>query len=195
MIDKVVKYIVRQKGKRLRPIFVILTSKMHNGVALDSRKLKAAAIMELLHTATLMHDDVVDSSPRRRGLPAVNSIWINKVSILMGDLLLSKSLLAMLSLKSMRAYEIYSETAERMAEGELLGLERSKDYRMEEEVYFKLIGDKTASLLAAACQLGAVSSSENEEDLSAMKEFGENIGIAFQTQHGLTQASVAKCHY
>ncbi|MCH7753759.1 polyprenyl synthetase family protein [candidate division KSB1 bacterium] len=185
LIDKVVKYIVRQKGKRLRPIFVILTSKMHNGVALDSRKLKAAAIMELLHTATLMHDDVVDSSPRRRGLPAVNSIWKNKVAILMGDLLLSKSLLAMLSLKSMRAYEIYSETAERMAEGELLGLERSKDYRMEEEVYFKLIGDKTASLLAAACQLGAVSSTENEEDLSAMKEFGENIGIAFQIKDDL----------
>ena len=185
LIDKVVKYIVRQKGKRLRPIFVILTSKMHNGMALDSRKLKAAAIMELLHTATLMHDDVVDSSPRRRGLPAVNSIWKNKVSILMGDLLLSKSLLAMLSLKSMRAYEIYSETAERMAEGELLGLERSKDYRMEEEVYFKLIGDKTASLLAAACQLGAVSSSENEEDISAMKEFGENVGIAFQIKDDL----------
>lgn len=185
LIDKVVKYIVGQKGKRVRPIFVILTSKLHNGVAMDSRKLKAAAIMELLHTATLMHDDVVDGSPRRRGLPSVNSIWKNKVSILMGDLLLSKSLLAMLSLKSMRAYEIYSETAERMARGELLGLERSKDYWMEEEVYFKLIADKTASLLAASCQLGAVSSSENEEDIAAMKEFGENIGIAFQIKDDL----------
>jgi octaprenyl-diphosphate synthase len=182
LIDKVVQYIIANKGKRLRPILVILTSKLHheNGAPLDRRNLKAAAIMELLHTATLVHDDVIDNSDQRRGMPSINSIWKNKVSVLMGDYLFSKALLSMLSLKSMRAYEIISETAERMSEGELLGVERSKDFSMEEEVYFKLIADKTASLLAAACQLGAVSASDDEEDIQAMKEFGENLGVAFQ---------------
>ncbi|MFQ5752882.1 MAG: polyprenyl synthetase family protein, partial [bacterium] len=185
LIDKVVQYIIANKGKRLRPILVILTSRLHNGATLDRRNLKAAAIMELLHTATLVHDDVIDNSHQRRGVPSINSIWKNKVSVLMGDYLFSKSLLAMLSLKSMRAYEIISETAERMSQGELLGVERSKDYWMDEEVYFRLIADKTASLLAAACQLGAVSSTDNEEDIAAMKQFGEYLGIAFQIRDDL----------
>ncbi|MFQ5649039.1 MAG: polyprenyl synthetase family protein [bacterium] len=187
LIDKVVQYIIANKGKRLRPILVILTSRLHNsnGAVLDRRNLKAAAIMELLHTATLVHDDVIDRSHQRRGVPSVNSIWKNKVSVLMGDYLFSKALLAMLSLKSLRAYEIISETAERMAQGELLGVERSKDYWLEEEVYFRLIADKTASLLAAACQLGAVSCSDDEEDIEAMKAFGENLGIAFQIRDDL----------
>jgi octaprenyl-diphosphate synthase len=185
IIDKVVQYIIANKGKRLRPILVILTSKLHNGQALDSRNLKAAAIMELFHTATLVHDDVVDGSHQRRGMPSINSIWKNKVSVLMGDYLFSKALLAMLSLKSLRAYEIISETAERMAQGELLGVERSKDFWMDEQVYFQLIADKTASLLSAACQLGAVSSSDSEEDIAAMKSFGENLGIAFQIRDDL----------
>ncbi|MCH9006901.1 polyprenyl synthetase family protein [candidate division KSB1 bacterium] len=187
LIDKVIQYIIANKGKRLRPILVILTSRLHNGngAVLEKRNLKAAAIMELLHTATLVHDDVVDGSNQRRGVPSVNSIWKNKVSVLMGDYLFSKALLAMLSLKSMRAYQIISETAERMAQGELLGVERRKDYWMEEEVYFRLIGDKTASLLAAACQLGAVSSSDDEEDIVAMKDFGENLGLAFQIRDDL----------
>ncbi|MFQ5637810.1 MAG: polyprenyl synthetase family protein [bacterium] len=187
LVDKVIQYLIIHKGKRLRPILVILTSRLHNGngVALDARNLKAAAIMELLHTASLVHDDVIDSSHQRRGVPSVNSIWKNKVSVLMGDYLFSKALLAMLSLKSMRAYEIISETAERMARGELLGLERSKDYWINEEVYFKLISDKTASLLAAACQLGACASDENETVLDTMREFGENLGIAFQIRDDL----------
>ena len=144
LIDKVVQYIIANKGKRLRPILVILTSRLHNGATLYRRHLKAAAIMELLHTATLVHDDVIDNSHQRRGVPSINSIWKNKVSVLMGDYLFSKSLLAMLSLKSMRAYEIISETAERLSQGELLGVERSKDYWMAEEVYFRMIADKTA---------------------------------------------------
>ncbi len=187
LIDKVVQYLIANKGKRLRPILVILTSKLHhtNGAPLDQRNLKAAAIMELLHTATLVHDDVIDGSPQRRGMPSINSIWKNKVSVLMGDYLFSKALLAMLSLKSMRAYQIISETAERMSQGELLGVERSKDFSMDEEVYFKLIADKTASLLAAACQLGAVSSTEDEDCIGAMNEFGENLGIAFQIRDDL----------
>ncbi len=141
--------------------------------------------MELLHVASLVHDDVVDSSNQRRGLPSVNTIWKNKVSVLMGDYLFSKALLAMLSMKSMLVYEIISQTAERMTQGELLGIERSKDYWMEEEVYFRLIADKTASLIAAACQLGAVSATDNAEEIAAMREFGENLGIAFQIRDDL----------
>jgi len=187
LIDKVVQYIISNKGKRLRPILVILTSRLHvnEGETLGLRNLKAAAIMELLHTASLVHDDVVDSSPQRRAMPSINSIWKNKAAVLMGDFLFSKALLAMLSLKSMRAYEIISETAERMAQGELLGLERRKDYWMEEDVYFRLISDKTASLLSAACQLGAVANSDDEEYISTMRAFGENLGLAFQIKDDL----------
>lgn len=185
LIDKVVQYLIRQKGKRLRPILVILSSRLHNRAVLDNRQLKAAAVMELLHTATLVHDDVVDESYQRRGMPSLNSIWKNKVSVLMGDYLFSKALLAMLSLKNWRAYEIISETAERMSQGELLGVERSKDYWMDEAVYFRLIADKTASLLSAACQLGAVAVTDNEQDILTMKEFGENLGIAFQIRDDL----------
>ncbi len=185
LIDRVVRYLIANKGKRLRPILVLLTSRMHNGATRDARNLKAAAIMELFHTATLVHDDVIDGSHRRRGAPSVNAIWKNKVSVLVGDYLFSKALLAMLSLKSLRAYEIISETAERMAQGELLGVERSKDFWMEEGVYFRLISDKTASLLSAACQLGAVSSNEDEEPVARMKQFGEHLGIAFQIRDDL----------
>ncbi len=185
LIDKVVRYIIANKGKRLRPILVILTSRLHDCAKLDSKNLKAAAIMELLHTASLVHDDVIDNSHQRRGVPSINSIWKNKVSVLMGDYLFSKSLLAMLSLESLRAFEIISETAERMSQGELLGQERGRDYWMEEEVYYKLIADKTASLLAAACQLGAVSTTKKEEHIVAMRQFGENLGIAFQIRDDL----------
>jgi octaprenyl-diphosphate synthase len=152
---------------------------------MDNRYYSAAAIMELLHTATLVHDDVIDESHQRRGIPSVNAIWKNKVSVLVGDYLFSKSLLAMLSLKSLRAYEIISETAERMSQGELLGVERRKDYWMEEEIYFNYISDKTASLLSAACQLGAVSASDNDRDVENMKQFGENLGVAFQIRDDL----------
>lgn len=187
LIDKIIQYVIANKGKRLRPILVILTSRIHsqNGSPIDDRSLKAAAIMELLHIASLVHDDVVDSSTQRRGMPSINSIWKNKASVLIGDLFFSKALLAMLSLRTMRAYEIISETAERMPQGELLGLERRKDYWMEEEVYFRIVSDKTASLLSAACQLGAVSCTENEDDIAAMKDFGENLGIAFQIKDDL----------
>lgn len=187
LIDKVVQYIVSQKGKRLRPILVLLSSRLHcnNGAQMDLRPLKAAAIMELLHSATLVHDDVIDESHQRRGVPSLNSIWKNKVTVLMGDYLFSKALLAMLSLKDWRAYEIVSETAERMSQGELLGVERSKDFRMDEEIYYRLISDKTAALIAAACQLGAVSSGANEDEVHAMKEFGENLGMAFQIRDDL----------
>ncbi|MDZ7344138.1 MAG: polyprenyl synthetase family protein [candidate division KSB1 bacterium] len=210
LIDKVVHYLISHRGKRLRPILVLLVSRLqpnsnnprnqrddeHNreadgtttfprsrdtkqNVSLDKR-LKAAAILELLHTATLVHDDVVDDSYRRRGFPTINSIWKNKISVLMGDYLFSKSLLAMLHLGDLKTFEIISRTAERMSQGELLQVERSRDYWMEEDIYFRLISDKTAALIAASCQLGALAGGQSDVEIARLGEFGEKVGIAFQ---------------
>jgi octaprenyl-diphosphate synthase len=134
----------------------------------------------LLHTATLVHDDVVDDSYRRRGFPTINAIWKNKISVLMGDYLFSKSLLAMLHLGDLKTFAVISRTAERMSQGELLQVERSRDYWMEEEIYFRLIADKTAALLSAACQLGALAGGQSAADIEKLGEFGEKVGIAFQ---------------
>jgi octaprenyl-diphosphate synthase len=201
LIDKVVHYLISHRGKRLRPVLVLLVSRLHkplndsaeqgleqqhdNNTHLklngsDDKRLKAAAILELLHTATLVHDDVVDDSYRRRGFPTVNAIWKNKISVLMGDYLFSKSLLAMLHLDDLKTFAIISRTAERMSQGELLQVERSRDYWMEEEIYFRLIADKTAALLSAACQLGALAGGQSAADIEMFGEFGEKVGIAFQ---------------
>ncbi|MCG3118876.1 MAG: Octaprenyl diphosphate synthase [bacterium] len=203
LIDKVVHYLISHRGKRLRPMLVLLVSRLtpasplngnggeglpapavhpanngHNSI--NDKRLKAAAILELLHTATLVHDDVVDDSYRRRGFPTINSIWKNKISVLMGDYLFSKSLLAMLHLGDLKTFSIISHTAERMSQGELLQVERSRDYWMEEEIYFRLIADKTAALLAASCQLGALAGGQSEAAIDRFGEFGEKLGIAFQ---------------
>jgi octaprenyl-diphosphate synthase len=205
LIDKVVHYLISHRGKRLRPVLVLLVSHLQpspaksvngagedgrvstgivsheNGLnGFDDRRLKAAAILELLHTATLVHDDVVDDSYRRRGFPTINSIWKNKISVLIGDYLFSKSLSAMLHLGDLKTFAIISRTAERMSQGELLQVERSRDYWMEEEIYFRLIGDKTAALLAAACQLGALAGGQSDAAIESLGEFGEKVGIAFQ---------------
>ena len=184
LIDQVVHYLISHRGKRLRPILVLLVSRL-NGSPPTLKRLKAAAILELLHTATLLHDDVVDDSYRRRGFPSINSIWKNKVSVLMGDYLFSKSLLAMLHIGDHQAFDIISRTAERMSQGELLQLERSRDFWMEEEIYFRLIADKTAALISAACQLGGLAGGQSPEEVEAMGEFGEKVGIAFQIRDDL----------
>jgi len=202
LIDKVVHYLISHRGKRLRPVLVLLVSRLNpisappasgddraEGAASknsfpknenDDKRLKAAAILELLHTATLVHDDVVDDSYRRRGFPTINSIWKNKISVLMGDYLFSKSLLAMLHLGDLKTFSIISRTAERMSQGELLQVERSRDYWMEEEIYFRLIADKTAALLSAACQLGALAGGQSDAEIERFNEFGEKVGLAFQ---------------
>lgn len=184
LIDQVVRYLVAQRGKRLRPILVLLISRL-NGATPSPKRLKAAAILELLHTATLVHDDVVDDADRRRGLPSLNSIWKNKVSVLMGDYLFSKALLAMLHIGDLKAFAIISQTAERMSSGELLQLERRRDYWMEEEIYFRLIADKTAALISAACQLGSLAGELADEEIATMGRFGEKAGIAFQIRDDL----------
>jgi octaprenyl-diphosphate synthase len=179
LIDKVVGYLVAQRGKRLRPIITLLTSRL-NGNEPCPKRLTAAAIMELLHTATLVHDDVVDDSYQRRGFPSINSIWKNKISVLIGDYLFSKALRSMLEMHDFAVFDIISRTAERMSQGELLQMERSKDFWMEEEVYFRLISDKTGSLISAACQVGTVAAGGSEEDIAIMGQFGEKVGVAFQ---------------
>ncbi len=184
LIDKVVSYLVTHRGKRLRPIMVLLTSRL-NGNPPTPVRLSAAAIMELLHTATLVHDDVVDDSYRRRGFPSINSIWKNKISVLIGDYLFSKALRSMLEMRDFKVFDIISRTAERMSQGELLQMERSKDFWMEEEVYYRLVSDKTASLIAASCQLGAVAANASDDDIETMGEFGEKVGIAFQIRDDL----------
>ena len=190
LIDKVVHYLISHRGKRLRPVLVLLVSRLTsdssaavNGYTFhdsDDKRLKAAAILELLHTATLVHDDVVDDSYRRRGFPTINSIWKNKISVLIGDYLFSKSLLAMLHLGDTKTFAIISHTAERMSQGELLQVERSRDYWMEEKIYFRLIADKTAALLSASCQLGALIGGQDDEAIKRFDEFGEKLGVAFQ---------------
>lgn len=184
LVDKVISYLVAHRGKRLRPIMVLLSSRLNGGEP-DERRLHAAAIIELLHTATLVHDDVVDDSYQRRGFPSINAIWKNKVSVLTGDYLFSKSLLSMLKMQDFKVFDVISRTAERMSQGELLQMERSSDYKMEEHVYFRLIGDKTASLISAACQLGALSANASDEETAMMAKFGEDIGLAFQIRDDL----------
>lgn len=184
LVDKVISYLVAHRGKRLRPILVLLSSRL-NGHIPDKRRLHAAAIIELLHTATLVHDDVVDDSYQRRGFPSINAIWKNKVSVLTGDYLFSKSLLSMLKMHDFKVFDVISHTAERMSQGELLQMERSRDYKMEESVYFRLIGDKTASLISAACQLGVISADAGQQEIEMMAKFGEDVGLAFQIRDDL----------
>jgi len=149
LIDKVVRYIVRHRGKRFRPILVLLTSRLAG--QWEPRASKAATIVELLHTATLIHYDVVDRSMLRRGAWTVNALWKNKVSVLMGDYLFAQAFQTMLELRSLEVIEVISRAARRMSQGELLQVERSRDFRMEESTYFRLIADKTAALIGASC--------------------------------------------
>jgi len=183
LVEKVVRYIAGLKGKRLRPLLVLLTAKMLGDVNMQS--LKAGLIVELLHTATLVHDDVVDHSTLRRGEATVNSIWTNKISVLVGDYLFSRTLSAMVDLGDLNCLDILSQTAKRITQGELLQIERDGDFEMDESVYFQLVSDKTGSLFSASCQLGALSVDADAPAAQLMSQFGENLGIAFQIKDDL----------
>lgn len=184
LINKIVTHITTYKGKRLRPILLLLCSGLKGGITEYS--IKAATIVELLHTATLIHDDVIDESELRRGGPSLNSIWSDKISILVGDYLFSSVLHGLSGLKNLDMIKIISNVAKRMSQGELLQLEQGHNYEMNEATYFKLIADKTASLLAATCELGTItSSSYNKNQNNDLKKFGEYLGIAFQIKDDL----------
>lgn len=178
IIDLVTGYILKQKGKKIRPLLVILSAKLAGGV--NDRTYRGATLVELLHTATLIHDDVVDNADKRRGLPSINAVWKNKVAVLMGDYLLARGLMIAVEGKDFDFLGIITDAVRRMSEGELLQIRKSKKLDIDEETYFKIISDKTASLLSTCCEIGSASASSNVEYQSALRNFGENIGIAFQ---------------
>ncbi|MBN1482845.1 polyprenyl synthetase family protein [candidate division KSB1 bacterium] len=183
LVDKVVNYIATKKGKLLRPLLVFLTAKLHG--ELVDKTMSAALVVEMFHTATLVHDDVVDESRLRRGSRTVNDIWDNKISILIGDLLFSKTLASIVDLHDTHAVAILSAAAERITEGELLQIVLTDNSKVTEEEYFDLISKKTASLFSAACRMGALSIRDDETALKNMAGFGENYGIAFQIRDDL----------
>jgi octaprenyl-diphosphate synthase len=178
LVDLIARYIIRQKGKKIRPLLVLLSAKVAGGVT--ERSYRGAVLVELLHTATLVHDDVVDNADKRRGFWSVNKIFKNKAAVLMGDYLLSRGLMIAVEGKDYDFLGVITNTVKRMSEGELLQIQKTRKLDIDEETYFRIISDKTASLLETCCRIGAMSSSDNAEYHMAMKEFGESVGMAFQ---------------
>jgi octaprenyl-diphosphate synthase len=178
LVDLVANYILRQKGKKVRPLLVLLSAKVSGGIS--ARAYRGAVLVELLHTATLVHDDVVDNANKRRGFWSINAVFKNKVAVLMGDYLLSRGLMLAVEGKDYDFLGVVTDAVKRMSEGELLQIQKTRKLDIDETTYFKVISDKTASLLETCCQIGAMSASENEEYHNAMKIFGSNVGIAFQ---------------
>jgi octaprenyl-diphosphate synthase len=183
LLDRIMKYVVKTKGKQLRPMFVLLSAKMTGEI--NESTYRAASLVELLHTATLVHDDVVDESMERRGVFSVYALWKAKVSVLVGDYLLAKGLLLSLDNDDFKILQILSRAVKEMSEGELLQLEKSRSLNLDEDIYFRIITNKTASLLASACSAGAYSASKDLEIAEKMRLFGEKVGIAFQIKDDL----------
>ncbi len=183
LLDRIMQYIVKRKGKQLRPMFVLLSAKL--GGEINESTYRAASLVELLHTATLVHDDVVDEADERRGFFSINALWKNKIAVIVGDYLLSKGLLLSLNNKDHQMLQILSEAIKLMSEGELLQLEKSRKLNLEEDIYYEIIKGKTASLLASTCAVGACSTFDNEEDIEKMRLFGEKVGMAFQVKDDL----------
>ena len=183
LLDQIIKYLLRQKGKELRPTLVFMTANLFGGIT--HKSYIAATMIELLHTATLIHDDVVDEADSRRGLVSINKIWKNKAGVLLGDYLLSKGLLIALENKEYQLLEVQSRAVQAMSEGELRQLKTAGLYNMTEDRYFQIISEKTASLISTCCECGAVSVSDDEEVHALMRNIGMNIGIAFQIRDDL----------
>ncbi|PSL33150.1 polyprenyl synthetase family protein [Chitinophaga ginsengisoli] len=184
LLDRIMHYIVKRKGKQIRPMFVLLSAKLFKA-DLQESTYHAAAFVELLHTATLVHDDVVDDANERRGFFSINALWKNKIAVLVGDYLLSKGLLLSVSNNEFKALKILSEAVREMSEGELLQIEKTRKLNIKEDIYFEIIRRKTASLLASACAAGAWSSTNDDETTEKMRLFGEKVGVAFQIKDDL----------
>jgi octaprenyl-diphosphate synthase len=178
LLDRITHYIVKRKGKQIRPMFVFFSASICGGIN-DSTH-RGAALVELLHTATLVHDDVVDNSYQRRGFFSINALWKNKIAVLVGDFLLSKGLLLSIDNNDFKLLKIVSEAVKQMSEGELLQVEKVRRMDVDEPVYYEVIRQKTASLIASCCACGAASAGADEETIEKMRLFGEKIGIAFQ---------------
>jgi len=183
LLDKITYYIVQRKGKQIRPVFVFLSSLAYGDI--NASSYTAASLVELLHTATLVHDDVVDQSYQRRGFFSINAIWKNKIAVLVGDFLLSKGLLMALENEEYQMLQTISKAVKEMSEGELLQIEKARRLDIEEEVYFEIITKKTASLIAASCAAGAVATTNDASQIEFMRSFGETVGIAFQIKDDL----------
>lgn len=177
LLDKVTHYIVKRKGKQMRPLFVFLTAKMLGEVS--NKTYDAAALVELLHTATLVHDDVVDDANERRGFFSVNALWKNKIAVLVGDYMLSKILLLSLEKNNEDLLKVVARSVKEMSEGELLQIEKARKLDITEDIYYEIIRQKTASLISTCCEAGALSV-EKHDDAERMRLFGEKIGLAFQ---------------
>ena len=178
LLDKITHYIIKRKGKQLRPLFVFLSAKMIAPV--EEGTYIAASLIELLHTATLVHDDVVDDASERRGFLSINALWKNKIAVLVGDFLLSQGLLLTTSKNRIDLLHLVSKAVKAMSEGELLQMEKSRKMDITEEVYYKIIKQKTASLVAACCATGACSVTKNKELIAKMEQVGIYVGMAFQ---------------
>jgi len=192
LLNRITHYIVRRKGKQMRPMFVFLIAKMVSGGKFDERTYRGASIIELIHTATLVHDDVVDDSNRRRGFFSINALWKNKIAVLVGDFLLSKGLLLSIDNDDFDILKLISIAVREMSEGELLQIEKARKLDITEEVYFEIIRQKTATLIAACCGIGAASVGSETEEIEKMRFFGELIGIAFQIKDDLFDYTNAK---
>jgi len=184
LLDTIMGYIVKRKGKQMRPMFVLLTSKLCGSIT--EKTYRAAALIELLHTATLVHDDVVDDAYKRRGFFSINALWKNKIAVLVGDYLLSKGLVLALDNDDFKELKYLSHAVRQMSEGELLQIEKTRGLNFSEDIYFEIIQKKTASLIASSCAIGGVASeSASEEQIEKLRAFGEAVGIAFQIKDDL----------
>lgn len=189
LLDKITHYIVKRKGKQMRPMFVFLSAGMCGGI--NESTFRAATLIELLHTATLVHDDVVDDSNERRGFFSVNALWKNKIAVLVGDYLLSRGLLLSVEKKEHRLLGIVTNSVREMSEGELMQIEKARKLDIDEAVYFEIIRQKTASLIASCCSCGAASVSDDDTLAEKMRLFGEYVGIAFQIKDDLFDYELA----
>jgi|TARA_R110000751_G_scaffold12457_6_gene42810 octaprenyl-diphosphate synthase len=185
LLNRITYYIVNRKGKQMRPMFVFLTAKLLNNGEVNERTYRGASVIELIHTATLVHDDVVDDSNKRRGFFSVNALWKNKIAVLVGDYLLSKGLLLSIDNGDFDLLRIISVAVREMSEGELLQIEKARRLDITEEVYYDIIRQKTATLIAACCSLGACSVRPDSPDVETFRKFGELIGMAFQIKDDL----------
>ena len=183
LLDRIMQYIVKRKGKQMRPMFVLLSAKLNGEI--NNASYRAASLVELLHTATLVHDDVVDDALERRSMFSINALWKNKIAVLVGDYLLSKGLLLSLENKDFEILTILSTAVKKMSEGELLQIEKTRNLNFDESIYYEIINGKTASLLSSSCGAGVASVTKNEEVIHKMRAFGEMVGMAFQIKDDL----------
>ena len=185
LLNRITHYVVNRKGKQMRPMFVFLIAKMFNNGEVNDRTYRGASVIELIHTATLVHDDVVDESNKRRGFFSINALWKNKIAVLVGDFLLSKGLLLSIDNSDFDLLKIISAAVREMSEGELLQIEKARKLDITESVYFEIIRKKTATLIAACCEMGSQSVMAPKTEVENMRQFGEYIGMAFQIKDDL----------